>query len=277
MKSNKGMTIVEILISVCIIALVLTLLFALLIQVRNEESSNSIQSNFLMNQSTFIKQIEEDIVNYGVKAVTACDLGATGTTSESITMGHENDYKCIKIHFAADYVKDNVGIILVYNTYKHYGYEDGKYVGKDPTWSISYQRGNYNECNARGVPILSKWKNASGILSKEIPSEVDLSDKPYVSYTASSGDNITNAASLVIPIVNLEGEHYDINLAFTFKGNRNFVCSEDVNRLDCVCTSESYLCNSTIIKADAGVGDITIDDAKICAIKKHLCPSYTCN
>ena len=45
------------------------LLFTLLIQVRNEDTSNQIQSNFVINQATIIKEVQEDIVNYGVKSI----------------------------------------------------------------------------------------------------------------------------------------------------------------------------------------------------------------
>ena len=61
MRKQNGTTIMEILISVIIIAIVMGLLFTLLIQVRNEDKSNQIQSNFVINQSTMIKEIEEDI------------------------------------------------------------------------------------------------------------------------------------------------------------------------------------------------------------------------
>ena len=51
MKKQNGMTIIEVLLSVVIIGIVLLLLFSLLIQVRNEDNENNIQSNFIINQS----------------------------------------------------------------------------------------------------------------------------------------------------------------------------------------------------------------------------------
>ena len=275
MKNNKGMTIVEILISVCIIALVLTLLFALLIQVRNEENNNSIQSNFLMNQSTFIKQIEEDIVNYGVKAITPCEIGAAGDTNITISKGHENDFKCIKLHFAADYIQDNIGILLIYNSYKKYDSVDGQLVGREPTWTISYQRGYYRQCGVNNQPDTSKWQRVGGILAKELPTEIDLTDIPYVLYTATGG---YNAASLVVPIENLEGEHYDLNISITFqglldvKGDPKFICSSDPNRLECKCSSSDNQCKYTLVQAN-NTGTLTEEEAKsIQKIKEHMCP-----
>lgn len=63
--NNKGVTLVEIIISVALISIVLIFLFSLLIQVNNENSDNEVKSSYLVNQSTFIKQIEEDFLDYG--------------------------------------------------------------------------------------------------------------------------------------------------------------------------------------------------------------------
>ncbi len=64
MRKKNGTTIIEILISIIIIAIVMGLLFTLLIQVRNEDTSNQIQSNFVINQATIIKEVQEDIVKW---------------------------------------------------------------------------------------------------------------------------------------------------------------------------------------------------------------------
>lgn len=61
--NNKGITLVEIIVSVALISIVLVFLFNLLIQVNNENSDNEVKSSYLVNQSTFIKQIEEDFLD----------------------------------------------------------------------------------------------------------------------------------------------------------------------------------------------------------------------
>lgn len=245
-KYNKGMSIVEILISICIIAIVLALLFTLLIQVRHEDSDNNIQSNFIINQSTYIKTIEEDIVNYGIKAVENCTLADANIRQESIVSGQEDNIKCIKIIYAADYIKDNIGFILVYNYYRSYDIgTNGNYEGRDAAWVIQYLRGSYT-CKS-GTALRSTWSSKNMVM-KEIPSEVDMSLTPYVLYTAASGANTYNAASIVLPIVNLDGEHYDINLSYTFKNNTSFKCdNSDSSKLQCICQSGSGLCNATYI------------------------------
>ena len=241
MKKNSGMTIIEIILSICIIAIVLVLLFTMLIQVRHQDDNNNIQSNFIINQSTFIKAVEEDIVNYGVKSIGSCTL-ADANISTSVVTGYEDDYKCVRIEYAADYIQDKVGYLIIYNYYTKYDVIDGEYQGYEPSWMVQYVRGSYGVCN-NGRPQKTSWVNATSLM-RELPSEVDLSETPYVLYTAMDS-NRYNAASVVIPIVNLEGEHYDINLSFTFQGNSNFTCGEKEGSLECICTSSDALCAPT--------------------------------
>lgn len=246
-KYNRGVTIVEILISVAIIGMILLLLFSMLLQVRNEDKNNNIQSNFIINQSTFIKAIEEDITNYGVKAVSACSLADVNINSSTVVAGDEENFKCIRIEYAADYLKDKVGYLILYNYYSRYEVIDGKNSGIDPKWMMKYVRGYYDRCTS-GKPIKSSWMEEVTVM-KEVPEEINMKLNPYVLYTAQSGTNM-NAASIVLPIENLVGERYDINLGLTFKGNGNFFCksntnSSQVNQLECRCTSSTALCKPT--------------------------------
>lgn len=244
MRKKNGTTIVEILISVIIIAIVMGLLFTLLIQVRNEDTSNQIQSNFVINQSTMIKEIEEDIVNYGVKRVSSCNLSEANITSSVLNQGYESQFKCIKIEYAADYTEDNIGFIMVYNTFAKYEVLNGEYKGKEDSarWMIQYVRGKYNKF-AGGRPVLTSWNNATQIM-KDYPSDVRSDDGAYVSYTVASGR--VNAASIVIPIVSGDGEHYDISLSFTYQGDGNFKClTNDAKKLECKCDGSAALCQAT--------------------------------
>lgn len=246
-KYNRGVTIVEILISVAIIGIILLLLFSMLLQVRNEDKNNNIQSNFIINQSTFIKAIEEDITNYGVKAVSSCSLSDININSATVVAGDEQNFKCIRIEYAADYLKDKVGYLVIYNFYSKYEVEDGKNVGSEPKWMMKYVRGYYDRCT-NGKPVKSTWKEEVTVM-KEIPEEINMNNAPYVLYTAQPGTTM-NAASIIVPIENLAGEHYDIDLGLTFKGNESFYCkantnSSQKNQLLCQCESGSSLCEGT--------------------------------
>ena len=142
MRKQDGMTIIEVLLSVVIIGIVLLLLFSLLIQVRNEDNENNIQSNFIINQSTFIKELEEDIINYGVKSVSPCILGDLNLTDSTVD---GNKYTCMKLTYAADYLDDNIGFLVIYKSFTTYTVVNGKYVGDKSSWMIEYQRGKYKD------------------------------------------------------------------------------------------------------------------------------------
>lgn len=242
---NKGMTIAEILVSICIISIVMLLLFSLLVQVRDEDNKNAIQSNFVINQSTVIKAMEEDITDYGLKRVSPCTLTETGIDSSIIVSGYQERYKCLKLEFKSEFLKSNIAFLTIYNYYTKYDFNNGSYVGKDneKSWMISYKRGYYKDQNPDGSPNYKTFSAESSIM-KELPTEVDLNFESYMDFTAMN-ENI-NAASLVFPVVNLNGEHYDINIGFTFNGNNLFKCksqSEGYNKFKCNCKSNSSLCN----------------------------------
>lgn len=112
---NKGLTLVEIVVSVALISVVLIFLFTLLIQVNNENADNEVRSSYLVNQSAFIKQIEEDFIEYKLQSGTACTstninpTGTTETTSASLylpriygtvsTNASTGNIKCLKFTF----------------------------------------------------------------------------------------------------------------------------------------------------------------------------------
>lgn len=245
-KYERGTTIVEILISIIIISIVMALLFNMFLQVRSEDTSNQIQSNFVINQSTFIKEVEEDIVNYGVKSVSSCEYREANVTS--IVTGSEAKYYCVKLEYAADYVEDNIGFLMLYNTYARYDVENGQYKGQSDSarWMIQYVRGHYEKYIANNLsrPDYTSWKSATHVM-KEYPSAVLTNENITVKYTASTS---TNAAAINLPIVSDSGEHYDINLSLVFTGNTNFKClnnNSNVKTFKCECLSSQALCQPT--------------------------------
>ena len=67
MKSNKGLTIVELVISIVIISIVLTFIMNLYIRVRNIQKSEAIAMEYELTKSIIIDSVGQDIINYGVK------------------------------------------------------------------------------------------------------------------------------------------------------------------------------------------------------------------
>jgi len=108
---NKGVTLIEIIISVALISIVIIFLFRLLIQVNNENSDNEVKSSYLVNQATFIKQIEEDFLDYKFQSGDECDYTkikkeSNETTNEYLylprlkeTANRNSNIKCLKFNF----------------------------------------------------------------------------------------------------------------------------------------------------------------------------------
>ena len=247
-KYNRGVTIVELLISVSIIGMVLLFLFSMLIQVREEDNDNNIQSNFIINQSTFIKTIEEDISNYGVKGISGCSYIDAGVSGDTVVSQDRKNFKCIRFDFDSEFLKDNVGYLIIYNYYTKYDAINKKYDIHSGKWMIKYARGYYKTCDYNGN--YTNWVETTRVMS-EMPSVIDLSESAYVTYTAQASG--INAASIVLPIINEAGEHYDIDLSLIFNGNTNFYCQSKDNDQDsvpltCNCVSGSTLCSNTLNK-----------------------------
>lgn len=136
---NKGITLVEIIISVALIAIVLIFLFTLLIQINNENSDNEIKSSYLVNQSSFIKQIEEDFLDYHLIDGGKCsDRGINiyytsgETTSDSIYLPRwtGGQIKCLSFSYN--------GSIYSYGHIFIYERNDGATV-------LSYYRGDFKQ------------------------------------------------------------------------------------------------------------------------------------
>lgn len=249
-NNNHGVTTIEILISICIIGMVLLFLFNMFIQVRKEDEENNIQSTFLINQSTFIKRIEEDIANYGLVGISSCGNDFSDSLVTQAAFDANAGYHCIRFEYGKGYIKDRIGYLVVYKYYTKYAKNDnGVFEYSEPQWMIKYSRGYYRSCGPN-PGVYEYWEETS-FLGKEIPAEITLGQGSYARYTYATGANLLNAATIVLPIIDESGAHYDINLAFTFNSGANFYCQTGGNQgngtingvLSCECLTGD--CNAT--------------------------------
>ena len=77
MKNNKGMTLVEIIISIALIAIVLLFLFMLLVTVNDINTESEVNSSYLINKSLILKNIEEDLSNAEIQSIKLDDCQIT--------------------------------------------------------------------------------------------------------------------------------------------------------------------------------------------------------
>ena len=106
-KNNSGMTIVEVLVSVVIISLVMSLLFTLLIQVQKANTAVTEKSSLLISQAVVTKAIEADMIEIGVHSVSLCE-------PEDFNMGgslidKSAGYACVKLEYNLSYDVSDLG------------------------------------------------------------------------------------------------------------------------------------------------------------------------
>lgn len=193
-KNNKGITIVEIIVSVTLISIVLILLISVFITVRNEDETNKVSSNLLMNQVVITREIESDFIDLGLIEIASCADGGTGSdtvlsvipVSSSITK--EAQGYCLKLIYNPSKTKDNVGYLLQYS----YGFSTTEQINV-----VGYVRGDKKIL--REIPVLS---DENGFVKNDC------------------GDKVC-AVSINIPVMS-EEEDYGVNLSYIFNKDIGF-------------------------------------------------------
>ena len=261
--NSKGMTIVEVLVSVIIISLIMGVLFTLLLQVQKINSDSSEKSSVMLAQNVITKAIERDMIEIGVKSISSCEFEEFNFNENVIDSYYDRDedktkynYECIRIEYNQSYDISDVGYLMVY---KQSSSQD------DPAWVMRYGRGYYNECEKDSVPLHSNWKETYSVVQK-LDSAVDLKIMPNsneVSYSAvyESGKKYSeqkmNNGKLFIPIQDENGYNYNIDLSFSFRlyntnsetisnTNVDFICdNNNADALQCKCTGSLDDCKKT--------------------------------
>ena len=80
MLNKKGMTLLEIVISIALISVVMLFLFSLLNDIQYESKHSSYAKDFLVSRATIIKDVEEDILNNNITNVMQVNVDANKTT-----------------------------------------------------------------------------------------------------------------------------------------------------------------------------------------------------
>ena len=80
MLNKKGMTLLEIVISIALISVVMLFLFSLLNDIQYESKHTSYAKDFLVSRATIIKDVEEDILNNNITNVMPVNVDANKTT-----------------------------------------------------------------------------------------------------------------------------------------------------------------------------------------------------
>lgn len=197
-KNNKGITIVEIIISVTLISIVMILLFTVLITVRDEDERGKVVSNLLINQALIVKEIENDFIELGLIGIASCNDGefyldkkdtVLNIIPSSSSLRTSAKGNCLKLIYNSAKTEDNIGYLLYYS----YGFS-----ATEQTTIVGYRRGDVRVL--RETPILHDTFGT------------------YLNNCASTHCSL----KIDLPILNEYGEDFGINLSYIYKNDASF-------------------------------------------------------
>lgn len=211
MKNNKGMTLVEIIISIALISIVLLFLFMLLVSVNDINQESEVNSTYLVNKSLILKNVEEDLSNTKSIKLSTCDIKDFYTKYDDYLADLDDNEKanqCIKLTYINDTGSSDAYIGLYYYQNK------SEYV-------ISYIHGNVKA--TRLLPNFEKYnvdidKNTNeAYLKNNFKIKIGTSYDEKVSKTsdittyASTSDEF---ATITIPIIGPDEKDYSIIISY---------------------------------------------------------------
>lgn len=176
---KKGMTMVEIIVSVALISIVLIFLMNLFVKVRSTYAQSKAQSDYEILVSNVIKAIGDDIDKYGLRSVKYKDEG-----SKSSIILEFNSFRPTQL---SERIKKVLRLYFVNNHYYiNYSY--------DATLSAN----------------LTSDERVTSVI-REIPDDVVIDSKNYIELK-SKNDMI----EIKVPMSNSKGTVYDINVYGVF-------------------------------------------------------------
>lgn len=138
MKKKNGMTIVEILMALVLISMVVTFLFNLILDLKNEDSLSVGSAKDSVNRATIIRLIQNDFINYKLVNISKCSIGNL----------------CIEFKFDAGGTEVTKGLIF-YKKYVVYDNEkwtlnSGSYDIDNYTYKLTCYKNVGNNCDPNG-------------------------------------------------------------------------------------------------------------------------------
>lgn len=189
MKLNKkGMTLVEVIVSISLISLVLIFLMGLFINIRGTYNRSKIQSDYEILNANIIKAVGDDIENYGLYSVEYLD-----PTKSAVVLTYDE--------FRPTNLSERIKKVLrVY-------FDKNKYF-------ISYAYESDSSFGATSTSVTKDITSEERITSviRPIPDDVILDSKNYITLEKKSETTGEAIIKIKIPLANEKGNIYDINI-----------------------------------------------------------------
>lgn len=191
---KKGMTLVEIIVSIALISLVLIFLMGLFIKVRGTYNQSKIQSDYEILVANIVKSVGDDIENYGLYSVeyeNASKKDALILTFDEFrpTKLSERIKKVLRVYF-----RNN-------KYYVSYSYES----------TSSYN----STTSSRTNNITSEERLTSNI--RPIPADIVIDSDNYINLEKKVESDGSAIVKINIPLSTAKGNIYDINIFGTIR------------------------------------------------------------
>lgn len=189
MKNQKGVTIVEIVVSVALISIVILFIFNLMVTLKNINDDNNSSSTNIINQNIIIKKVQADFKDITLNGVSAC--GSDDISKIMVSNYNKNTYYCLKL----TYESSDVGYLIYYSYHNTTSNKDLNIIG--------YSRGA--NITLRETEIIPN--------SKDNPLKVKTS-------CPSGTANSKCALNIIMPVETTEFANYDINLNYIYDAGK---------------------------------------------------------
>lgn len=196
MKNQKGVTIVEIVVSVALISLVIIFIFNLMITVKNINDDSNSSSTNIINQNIIIRKVQADFKDLELTKVDSCS--SDDIKNLMVSNYNQKTSYCLKL----SYVGGEVGYLIYYSYHNNTSNKDLNIIG--------YSR--ENNVVLRETDIVPRNNNEDSE-NNNYPLKVNTS-------CPSDESNANCALNIVMPVVDSVGNNYDINLNYIYASNK---------------------------------------------------------
>ena len=218
--NKKGLTLVEIIVSIGLISIVMVFLFQVVLTIKKANDRQNTKTNLLITTAIITREVEKDLNSFGLNETindnptTNCNFD--NNDKNNIVPNSAENIHCVKLIYNDENVKNNEGYILYYTNDKKY--------------FLAYKRGKGNIVETQTVREISvepqkdlnisitKEQNEKGYsLNIDIPiKDYNISTNLVINYANSTTNNVT--------IINKDGLAYYITGAGTYdKGEKVYV------------------------------------------------------
>lgn len=214
--NNKGITLIEIIISIVLVSIVLIFLFTLLISVKDMNTESEVNSTYLINKSLILKNIEEDIKSSDTIKITKC---------YSSSSDKENTIKSFYTNYKLPRDTENQAVeclkFIYNNDDTNYAHLAIYYYENKSNYVISYIHGNTKTTRFLPSFVDNNVNKTTGNLKNNMFINIENNNNK-IEWNGSKTDlNNTNKRLLkiTIPIIGDDEKDYTILISYYGKVN----------------------------------------------------------